>query len=324
MSRLRTNRWWLSCLPVSLALSLLWLPWSAQSAQTNTPSEPVIFRVGMATTSFHNVNHNDAIAAFRVFLETEGHHYGYVYRSDVQIFDDTPDFESAIRREPISLVVMDAWQYFQMDIHPQVKPFFTVSENGKAGRKYLVLTRRDSGLQTLADLRGKAIVKSEMASEGVGEHWLEAQLLASHLGRPEEFFANEDVVAKPTAAVLPVFFGKKPACVVDEASFDVMKELNPQVGQALQVVAASETYCSVVICLSDRGWISEQAKKDTIKALNEMPLTPAGQQILTLFKLDKFVPIDEAQLEPVRQLRATYTQLVAAEESAGPLKPSQP
>jgi len=300
-------RWQLAAM--GLALLLLWSVRSANSAETNTPGEPVIFRVGMAKTSFHDVNHNDAAAAFRAFLETEGRNYGYKFVSNVQIFDDTPSFEAAIQQEPISLMVMDTWQYLRMDIHPQVKPFFTISENGKVGRRYLVLTRRDSGLQTLADLRGKAIIKLETASENVGEHWFETELLAGHLGRPEKFFTSIEVVPKPTAAVLPVFFGKIPACVVDEASFDVMKELNPQVGEALQVVAASETYYSIVICLSDRGWATDHGKADTIKALNEMPLTPAGQQILDLFKLDKFVPIDEAQLLPVQKLRAAYTAL---------------
>ncbi len=308
MTRLCLNRWPECCLLTALAL-LLWSPPPARSAETNLETQPIIFHVGMAEASFHNVNHNDAAAAFRAFLESESLNYGYKIVSDVQIFEDTPTFESAIRQQPISLLVMDAWQYLAMDIHPQVKMFFTISENRKIGRKYLVLTRRDSGLKTLADLRGQAIVKLDTACENVGEHWLATELMAAHLGRPETFFASVEEVAKPTAAVLPVFFGKKSACVVDEGSFEVMKELNPQVGQRLQVVLASENFNSIVVCLSDKGWANAHAKADAIKALNEMPLTPAGQQILTLFKLDKFVPLNEAQLLPVQKLRAKYESL---------------
>jgi len=305
-------------------LLALWL-WlavgTAWSAETNRVPAPAVFRVGMAKACFHNVNHNDAVAAFRAFMETVAHNYGYSFTSEVQIFDDSPTFETAIRQQPLSLIVMDAWQYLTMDIHPQVQPLFSVSENGKVGRKYLVLTRRDSGLTNLAALRGKPIVKLETTCENVGEHWLTTRLLSEKLGTPDTFFGSIEEVSKPTAAVLPVFFGKLPACVVDEASFEVMKELNPQVGHVLQVVAASDTYYSIVICLSDQGWISKQARADTVKALNDLSRSPAGQQIFTLFKLDKFVPVGEAQLLPVRKLQAAYEALQKQNAPASPHAP---
>ena len=116
-------------------------------------------------------------------------------------------------------------------------------------------------------------------------------------------------MTKPTAAVLPVFFGKKPACVVDDGSFDLMKELNPQVGQILQVVAISDTLADVVVCLREEHWSSDKLKADTITALNELHMDPAGKQICTLFKIDRMVPFQDSQLDTIRKLRTTYESL---------------
>jgi ABC-type phosphate/phosphonate transport system substrate-binding protein len=129
------------------------------------------------------------------------------------------------------------------------------------------------------------------------------------LGSLERFFGRVDVVGKPSSAVLPVFFGNKHACLVDKLGLEIMKELNPQVGTKLQVVAASEPYADNVLCLSKDGWASETHKQNTIRALAELHLEPAGQQILTLFKVVKLAPFQEQHMDTVKKLRMRYEKL---------------
>lgn len=291
------------------ALGFLLPPQCLRAAETNHVSAVDIFSVGMAQLCFRNVNRNDAVAAYRGFLESAGHRFGNIYRADPVVYDDTRTFEADIHRQPMNVAVIGSWQFLTMDIHAQMKPFFIIAENGKAGRKYLVLTRRDSGLTNLPSLRGKDLLELEFVSQGVGKVWLDTALLTEKLDVQEKFFNRVEVVAKPTAAVLPVFFGKKPACLVDEGSFDLMKELNPQVGQMLQVVASSETLVDVVVCLREEHWSSAKLKADSITALRELHLDPAGQQICTLFKIDRMVPFAESQLDSIRKLRAAYESL---------------
>ena len=298
--------------PLLAALLALLLPgaqWPAQSAGTNQQTAPVLFTVGMAESCFRNVNRNDAIAAYKVFLESCGRRFGNIYKADPLVYEDTPSFEAAIQCQPMNVAIVDAWQFLTMNIHQQMRPFSTVLRNGKLGRKYVVLTRRDSGLTNLAALRGKDMLELDYVRLGVGRIWLDTLLLSEELGAPEAFFSNVEVVTKPTAAVLPVFFGKKPACVVDDGGFDLMKELNPQVGQMLQVVAISDTLADVVVCLREENWYSDKFKADTITALNELHLDPAGQQICTLFGIDRMVPFQDSQLDTIRRLRTTYESL---------------
>jgi phosphonate transport system substrate-binding protein len=265
--------------------------------------------VGFTKSCFVNVNRNDAEAAFKVFLQTVGQKRGYLIQPSTRIFDETPPFEAAIKSGAIQIAIMDSWQFLSMDIHQETKPFFVPAERKRIGRQYLLLSRRGSGLNALADLRGKGLIALEVASANLGNHWLNTLLLANRFGTQESFFGSIETVGKPTAALLPVFFGKKPCCLADQASFEVMMELNPQVGRELQVVVGSDSYLDVIVCLGNTGWNGSRGKVDCIEALSELHLEPAGQQILTLFKIGQLVPFDAHQLDDVRKLKAKNQEL---------------
>ena len=281
-----------------------------------TADKPIaeFFNVGITHAAFRNINPNDASAAYLAVLETIGRHHGQHFKATTQIFDDPRAFEAAILRGSFHLSVVGAWDYLAMHIDTVAKPTFVVTENGQVGRRYLVLTRRDSGLNALSDLRGKNILKLDYAALGAALGWLDTLLAADRLGPQERFFGSVEIVGKPSAAVLSVFFGKKSACVVDESSFKIMKELNPQVGLALQVVASSEKFADVVICVRTGGWPSDALKAETIQALADLPQDPGGRQILTLFKIDHLVPFRDEYLDTIRQLRTTYAKLPLEDE----------
>jgi phosphonate transport system substrate-binding protein len=272
------------------------------------------FNVGITHVAFRNINPNDAAAAYMVVLEAIGRRHGRQFKATAQIFDDPRAYETAIRGGSLHLSAVGAWDYLSMKIDDVAKPMFVAMENGQVGRRYLVLTRRDSGLNDLSDLRGKSIVKLDYTAAGAALHWLDTLLAAGRLGSQERFFGSVEVVGKPSAAVLPVFFGKKSACVVDESSFRVMKELNPQVGLALQAVATSERFADIVICIRNGGWPSDALRAETVQTLADLPRDPGGRQILTLFKIDHLVPFRDEYLNTIRQLRESYAKL--AQEGA--------
>ena len=89
----------------------------------------------------------------------------------------------------MNVIIVDTWQFLTMNVHQQLKPFFTIAENGKLGRKYVVLTRRDSGLTNLAVLRGKDILQLEYVRSGVGKVWFDTLLLSEKLGIPRRSLA---------------------------------------------------------------------------------------------------------------------------------------
>jgi len=294
-------------------LSVLLLPvfagCMACAADSASAMEPVSLNVGFIRTCFLNVNQAEAEAAFKVLAATVGRQRGYEVTAHTQIFETPGEIESAIKNGAINLAIVDSWKYLAMEMGASMKPRFVTSEQGQVGKKYLLLTRRGSGLNSLADLQGKELLELEVANSNAGRAWLDTLLLQNHCGDPTNFFGGINFASKPALVVLPVFFGKKPACLIDHFSFNLMSELNPQVAKEIQVVATSEAFVDNVVCMSDTGWPSEKVKTDLLEILADLQNEPAGQQILTLFKVGPMIPFDEKQLDTVRELRARQEAL---------------
>jgi ABC-type phosphate/phosphonate transport system substrate-binding protein len=265
--------------------------------------------VGFMEKAFSGVNLNDALAAFKIFLGNVSRQRGYDLVVQTQIFDSASGFEKAIRDGKMQLAIIPSWDYLSMDIQNFVDPYFVaVDEKGFLGN-YLLLTRRDSGLNSLADLRGKSVAVLQSTYATLSFNWIETTLLQQKIGMPDTFFSLVEKTTKASGAVLPVFFGKYNACVVDQLAFDTMKELNPQVGNQLQILASSEPLLSAVICLTKSGWMSAKHKEDTELALADLHKLPTGQQILTLFRVRGIVPFKPEYLESVKKLKTTRDRL---------------
>jgi ABC-type phosphate/phosphonate transport system substrate-binding protein len=311
-ARVRAGGIGLACCTLLLATRLLDGD-VASAADSPDAATPLALNVGFVRSCFLGVNRTDAEGAFKALAESIGRKHGYRAATQTRIFETAPEIEAAVKSGSVNLAIVDSWKYLAMDHGGHyMTPCFVTLEQGSVAKKYLLLTRRDSQLNTLADLRGKDIVELEIANGNAGKFWLDTLLLAEHPNGRADFFGEVTLAGKSALAVLPVFFGKKPVCFVDQPAFDLMRELNPQVGKDLQVVASSDPYLENVLCLGTAGWLSDKARADFIETLAELHREPAGQQILTLFKVNQLVPFQEAQLDSVKKLRARYEALLKA------------
>jgi phosphonate transport system substrate-binding protein len=292
---------------IMLLVLLSGMPPRAESQGCNL--RPLTIRAGFTPNAFANMNRNDVEAAFKVLAQTVGTRRGYKVTAETRMFENAAAFQAAFEDGGVNLAIFDSWSYLMMENTKSASPVFVATTRGEVGQRYLVLTRKDSGLNTLADLRGKGIVRLDLPSLSIGHWWLETLLLEKRLGMVSTFFAQVISVAKPAAAVLPVFFGKNHACMVDEYAFSVMSELNPQVGKTLQAVETSGLLLEALICLTHAGWPSEEARRDLIETLGELHLEPAGRQILSLFKYKQLLPFKATYLDSAKKLRSTYEKL---------------
>ncbi len=302
MGSRRAVQGWIGCV-ILLHLAII----EGWSGEPSLGLRPETLTVGFTKCAFLHMNRSDVDASYRVLAETLGRKRGYQIHSSSGEFDEPAELEAALRAGTIRLAAVDSWSYLAMD-KQLVTPALVSSEHNRVGRTYLLLAREDSGFRTIADLKNKEIMELATANNSLGPNWLETLLLTNRLGPSGAFFGRVETVSKPSAAVLPVFFGKKQACVVDTTGFEVMKELNPQVGKTLHVIASSEPLTSVVICLRSGEWASEQFRRDLIQVLVECHTDPAGQQLLSLFKTDQLIPFQESHLDAVRELRSHYDQ----------------
>ena len=157
----------------------------------------------------------------------------------------------------------------------------------------------------MADLRDRSLTWLEFSSSSVTRDWL--NLLLRERGQPDlAGFFRTTTSPKASAVILPVFFGTTDACLVDEPSFRLMSELNPQVERTLTTLAVTDRLADVLVLQRETDWESEDLKRDIADALTDLHLNPDGHQMLTLFRIRRLMPFEDSFLDTARQLMARY------------------
>jgi phosphonate transport system substrate-binding protein len=262
---------------------------------------PDTLRVMFSSDVFLSVNRNDAIASGKVWIEMVGRKRGLDLHVEVDTYEHEEDLSGIVRQRSSDLFIMPSthWLDLEADQAP-VEARFMPQRGGYILDGYVLLARRDRRL-SLPDLRGKRVLLLRTVGACLARPWMASVLRESGLGTLESHFSAAEDVDKASAAILPVFFGQTDACVVDVSSFQVMKELNPQIGNVLDVCRSSPPYLETVVCVHRdyRG-----PRKDLLEGLAELHRETAGKQILMTFKIDHLVPFEDRALDSVRRLRA--------------------
>ncbi len=259
---------------------------------------------GYILSQFHGVNQWDAEAAIKTLARTLGVIAGYDVTISVHAFEDAHHFSQALSRQPINLIILDSWNYLEIRHMDTMEPMFVTTDRGEVSTQYLLLARKDGGIRNISDLHGRSLNLISGQSSKLARHWLNTVIRTRHMTEPEAFFGAIEYLPNPLATLLPVFFGKKDAALVNAAQFELMTELNPQL-RVMHTVATSEPMLGSVICLGRQGWSSARFKSAVVETLTELHTIPAGKQILTLFKTGRLVPYRPSYLDTVRKLSET-------------------
>jgi phosphonate transport system substrate-binding protein len=266
-----------------------------------------------SSSLFRTVSKNDAIASIRVWTETVSRQNGFVVDCHVSVAEDVAEIKRRLQEGPIGLVLLDPVEFFELAGLGLLEPAFT-GTRGKDDEslEFLLVANQESGATTISDLRGKTLaIQSEYRAD-LGRMWIEVLFQDGGLGPADRFFSSVSSVTTPSAAVLPVFFGKAGAAVVDRASFEVMEEMNPQLGSKLRILAMSPPLIRWILCVDKRP---ATYREDLLQGLRNLHETPAGREILMVFKSNRLKPVDPKDLERVRTLCTKY-RLISKEATA--------
>ena len=264
----------------------------------------ISIRAGLTRDSVLGTNPQDMVSAFKDLARILGRKYGYDIDVQPQVFDRNAEFEASVRSGEIQVGIIGTWEYLNMNLGPNAEPAFVHVNHDHATSNFMLVTSRKSGLNSLRDLKGADLVVLQNPSSPLSMAWLDTLLEQDKLGPKETFFKRVELAPKPSAAVLPVFFGNRQACLVDQDSFQVMAELNPQINQVLQPIALSQPFVNSLLFLGHKGWPSEQVREEFRKALLDLPLTAEGRQLLMIFKVDRLEAFKEEYLDTALKLKA--------------------
>ncbi len=256
---------------------------------------------------FNTVNRNDARVALKVWIDIIARQSGYFLDSKIDILDSVAEIKERLQSHSVEMAVLGVSDYLELESSRLVEPVLTDSRTSQGGAlySYVLLINPSSGATTMAGLRGRNIL---VASRGAGKTamvWLEVLLGKERLGRAAPFFASIKAPDKAQACILPLFFGAVDACVVDEVSLNLAKEMNPQLGQ-LRVLARSRPLIESVIAMPVEPF---PYRKELVDALLSLHENPRGRQLLMVFKTDRIVRFQPGDFESARELWRDYYRL---------------
>jgi phosphate/phosphite/phosphonate ABC transporter binding protein len=162
-----------------------------------------------------------------------------------------------------------------------------------------VIVRRDSGLRSFADLRGRTWAYNEKLSQsGYG---ITCYHLAK-LGETGGYFGEIIEAGRHERAIALVASGAVDAAAIDSHVLDTYLHVHPRLGQALRIIDSLGP--SPIQPVAVRRNLPAGYKDDVRLALEKMEKDAEGRSCLARAQVERFVRVDEGTYDPIRTMRA--------------------
>jgi ABC-type phosphate/phosphonate transport system substrate-binding protein len=257
---------------------------------------------------FATLNRNDAVAAIKAWFEIVGRERGFTLDSEVDTSNSLAEMRRRLMEESVDILILEITDYLRLERTGLLRPQLLGSRTatGEPRYSYVLLVDPASGVQDLAGLRGKTLNHSSRLESNTSMAWLELTLAKERLGRATSFLGATKAVSNPQECVLPLFFGRVDACVVDEVNLELLKEMNPQLGK-LRVLARSVPLVDSVIAAPVKP---HPYRRELLEAILGLHQHPRGRQLLMVFKTGKLITIRPGDLDSARAFWAEHGKLV--------------
>jgi len=190
-------------------------------------------------------------------------------------------------------------KYFDTSLMlPGIVGFKTSKEKSS---QTLLLVRKEDISKPLKNMLQRTVAVSKLADSG--------KLYVRYLGlkhgieTPIRFLETKN----GGQAILKLFFGKSDVAITSQATYDIARELNPQVGE--RIVPYKRVDLPIGSYAYIRKGIDPRLYDDIIRYSLQIPETTRGKQVLVMFQTDTVETCTLKDLETTRRLYQEYTKL---------------
>lgn len=271
------------------------------------PGEGRVLEVGYSAELLPAVGLDDARAATAVWISHLVENTDIEASTDVRVYTDTEGMLRSLEARETDILIISPLQYLEISDSPLLQAVFIGRLVGNVGKRYVLLVPRDTPSADVAALRGKRLLIHRSGLGEVAPLWLQTYLLRRGMPEPERFFESQEIVERPSQAVLPVLFGQADVCLIALHEYETMCELNPQLRRDLRELDHSPRFARAPICL--RPAVYEELSDVFDESILSLHADPQGQQMLTLFGVDQVVPFEPQHLESLVGLVDEYARL---------------
>lgn len=279
-------------LAVALVVAVLALirPASAQA------EDPFTLNMGVLLTDYGEYSRSDLEISMRFWVEEVSRDYGVP--SNSHFYTDADLMQRDFVAGHVNMIALSAVAAVR---HFPIEELSAgITATAEQPDHLLLVVRKGSGIAKLGDLVGKrtTIIHNDPTSL----LYLETLSLRAFGERGETAFAAVNEEKRSSLVINQLFFGRTEAALVYRNSLTTAIDLNPQVGERLQVL---EEYTLPLRCrnlsfLSKR--LGESDRDRIIQVALEVANHPRGRQILQLFNAERVSVATPEDLLPVRRL----------------------
>jgi len=247
-----------------------------------------------AKNSFHNIKIEDAKATAQILANhikkiknLKGDFIVELVSKENEIYENHKDFD---------LLLLTTEQYLKLKDKMPLEPFCVNYANGHYGFIYHLIVNIKDNINNIDQLKGESIYIQAHTQDQAASTWVNKLLKDANIKNKENFFKSIIIDNKATNVLLPVFFNKAKACVITDASLNLLMELNPAIKNQIKILYTSEPIIVGLTCLnSDRkNEIGYRVLKDVLPTLQD---NQYGKQFLDLFRAEKLILFKEEYLK---------------------------
>jgi ABC-type phosphate/phosphonate transport system substrate-binding protein len=259
-----------------------------------------IFRVGFSSKVFTDVDIRDAQVAMDIWAREMNRIIGVETQARATIFTAYPVMVEAILRHEIDMIALPALDFLRFQGKIPCEPAFVSANQLGEKQERLLLARKDGGISRIDHLKGKTLTIPALWKDEISALWFETFLAREGLPDMKNFFGTIKEVNKASQGIMSVFFKQADAALVTRSVFELMTQLNPQIGEALSVVARSNPYLGYISCFHKN--VDRNLRQFILERAVKLHDAPNLKQMFTLLQTDRIVHFRPDHLESLAEL----------------------
>ncbi len=239
------------------------------------------------------VSYKNAKVAMRLWLEKFSKEAGL--SSDAKFYTNFHTIKKEVIKNNIDSLLLSPYSYLKNIKFCQnnfTGGWIKKEKDGKPFFRYLIIARKD----------GKP--KKRLLVHYYTYNKL-SEIVARKYAIKHEFSITTESTKKKSKAILDLFFKKCDLAVATQGSWDLMKELNPQIDKKLKVIYRSDRIFVDLISMFSKKMLP-RVREAYYKAILTFGNTQTGGQLMRLFKFDGLMGFQDNQLEPLIRFYNEY------------------
>lgn len=294
--RLHTTR---SLLVLFCAATILSLCAISRSSEQKT----VI--LAFSQKQFSGINVRDVRVALEMWSRIIAKKKQHSFILTSRIYDDPRAIIRGLEKGEIGYANMTALDYVKIRKQGLVEPFLVSLKNGKVLEDFALLVNENAHIKDLSQLRGKRLVMMAGSNGQIASLWLETLLRKKKLPALKKFFSSSREAADSSDVIMPVYSGQQDVCVVTCSALSTLRELRPDAGKKLVIMARSPPFLVNILCYNKKFNDEIITKELTDSAMN-LHSDPVAKQVVMLLHVDQFRVYRPSDLDSVTELYKEY------------------